>query len=539
MQTQSVKPEIQFAFLTNLSKARRGIPVRVDRSLEDKKLIWKKEPDRYAFERLKTRLTSAQTDILYSVKNHRRTAVKAHHALGKTFDAAIAQLWWIDCWSSHIGYITAPTWSQALALTFKQAKRLAMLNNLGFDILDSGLIRDKDPFKATERFIKALNAQNGEGFQGEHTAPILIVLDEATGIPSYIFDAAGGLMTNADCRILEIANPTDEATDFGEHCESANYNVLSFSALEHENIEAELLCQESPFPGAVSLQWLFEMLRDEAERVDSRSEDCFEFYTLEVIENALNGHPVNSRSEKCFYKPTAYFQGRVLGEFPTEASSKVIPKAWLKFLSEKPIKPGKVQIGCDVARFGDDRTTMFARIGQVVIKAKVLRKFDNLAVTQAIRDLVEEVIKYLVGFGFTVTKKDITIAIDTTGGLGTAPYDTLKSEGYSVVAVNSSSTPKDAEKYINVRSELWFDVRDRAKDNEIDYSRLEPDLKRALTKELGTPEYKVNAKGKKVVEDKAEIKKRLGASPDLADGFNLSFYEPLIQTSGSMDFEDY
>ena len=39
--------------------------------------------------------------------------------------------------------------------------------------------------------------------------------------------------------------------------------------------------------------------------------------------------------------------------------------------------------------------------------------------------------------------------------------------------------------------------------------------------------YKISG-GKKVVEEKNETKKRLGESPDLADGFNLSFYEPFI-----------
>jgi len=498
-------------------------------NLKDKFAVWREKPELYAKERLNLDLTEAQKDILYSVKNNRRTAVKAHHSLGKTFVAAIALLWWIDCWDAHIGYITAPTWSQALTLTFKQAKRLAMTNRLDFEILDSGLIRDRDKYRQTERFIRALNAQNGESFQGEHTAPILIVIDEATGVPGYIFDASGGLMTNENCRLIEIANPTDESTDFGEHCESPNYEVFSFSALTHPNIEAELKGETSPFPGAVSLTWLYEMLRDETETVESLAEDCFEFYSIEVIENALNGIPVSADSPRGIYKPTAYFQGRVLGEFPTEASTKVIPKGWLNNLPVKEISStGVIQIGCDTARFGDDRTTIFARVGQVVIIGKVIRKFDNLAVTGAIKDVYNETVRFCASHGRTATKRDVTISIDTTGGLGTAPYDILHSEGYTTRAVNSSASPKNAEKYINIRSELWFDVRDRFRDKEIDFSRLPVDIKRVLTKELATPLYTVNSKGKKVVEDKDKIKKRLGASPDLADGFNLAFYEMIV-----------
>ena len=509
-----------------------------DELLEQKRKVWRARPDLYAFERLGITLTASQIEILFSVRDNRRTAVKAHHALGKTFVAAIALLWWIDCQNRNIGYITAPTWGQALRLTFKQAKRLAIINKLDFEILDTGIIRDRDSFKATERFIQALNADSGEGFQGEHTAPILIVKDESTGVKQHIHEASEGLMTSSDCRMLEIANPTDEATEFGESCESPSYNTLSYSALEHENILAELQTKPAPFKGAISLLWLFEQMTDECEVVDSAGESCFEFYSLETIQNALEGIPAppiirdengkinHELSNWNWYKPTAFFEGRVLGEFPTEASSKVIPKGWLNALPVFEIScGGKIQLGCDTARFGDDRTTIFARIGKVVISARIIRKFDNIAVTNAIKEVAAEVIQFLAKLGIVATKKDIAINIDTTGGLGTAPYDYLKADGYNVNAINSSETANNADKYVNVRSELWFDVRDRFKDKEIDYSRLPLEIKRVLTKELATPLYKINSKGKKVVEEKADIKKRLGASPDVADGFNLCFYE--------------
>lgn len=505
---------------------------------EAQKEIWRDYPDVYAAERLNLALTMEQILILYSVKNNRRTAVKAHHSLGKTFVAAILLLWWIDCWKAHIGYVTAPTWGQALGLTFKQAKRLAIINKLDFQILNSGIIRDWDDFRATERFIKALNAESGEGFQGEHTAPILIVIEEAVGVANYIFEATEGLMTHPDCRELEIGNPTDEATIFGEHCELSTYEVFSFSALDHPNIVAELRSEPPPFPGAVRLLWLYEQLDKECDVVDSMIDDCFAFYTVDVVKAALHGTPAPEiqRDEKneiileesgmCIYKPTAFFQGRVLGDFPTEASNKVIPPGWVKFLPEKQVNPRhKIQLGCDVARFGDDRTTIFARIGAVALLAREIRKFDTIAIVSAIKDVLREVCKML-GLPEEYAKS-IHVNIDVTGGLGTGPYDMLKNEGYNVHGINSSEKAYDSELYKNRRSELWFQTRDRAKEKNLDFSRLAPDLRRRLIKELGTPLYKVRG-GKKVVEEKDETKKRLGASPDLADGLNLAYYEPII-----------
>ena len=185
-----------------------------------------------------------------------------------------------------------------------------------------------------------------KGFQGEHSAPILVILEEAVGVPAYIWEAADGLMTVPECRQLCIANPTDEATNFGVSCASANYNVLTVSALDHPNIQAEVFGHEPPFPKAVRLAWLEEMLEKECEAVDALSGDAFEF---------------PSGSGK-YWLPNAVFQGRVLGEFPSQADEQVIPRGWL---ASQPVleQKGQIEIGVDVARFGNDRTCIAVPAG--------------------------------------------------------------------------------------------------------------------------------------------------------------------------------
>ena len=53
-----------------------------------------------------------QQEILRSVATHRKTAVKACRASGKTFVAAIAVLWWLITRRNGIVVTTAPTWLQ-------------------------------------------------------------------------------------------------------------------------------------------------------------------------------------------------------------------------------------------------------------------------------------------------------------------------------------------------------------------------------------------------------------------------------------------
>jgi hypothetical protein len=456
---------------------------------------------------------------------NRRTIAKASHAVGKTWTAAVAANWFFDCWDEHIVYITAPTWQQCLGLTFKQIKRFRL--NLGLDgeILDSGLIRDADRRRAGAHFIKALNAGTGEGFQGEHSSEILIIMEEAVGVPNHIWSATDGLMTAAGCRTLCIANPTDEATVFGEACANGLYNVLTISALDHPNIHAELQAQPQPFPGAVNLLWLREMLQKECELADNPEGESFPFYSLDTLDLALSGVPVPDDAVRVYYRPTASFQGRVLGQFPTQADEQVIPRGWLDLLPE--LAPEKTpEIGCDVARYGSDRTTIATRCGPKVLSLQALRQLDNAQVTSALREAAAQAARwYNETFpdAEPIDAKQVTIRIDVTGGLGTGPFDTLKREGYRVVPCNAGAKPADKEQFINRRSEMWWVMRDRVREKRVDLSALPQEIRDSLKRELSTPKYKVDGAGRKVVEPKSDIKERLGASPDLADALNLAY----------------
>lgn len=794
---------------------------------------YRPDPHGYARDVLKVKLTPDQETMLSSIRDNRYTEVLASHAIGKTFTAAVAASWWYDCWLQHICYITAPSWGQALGLTFKQLKTMRRELQLPGNILDTGWVKDPDRVKEGAHYVQALNAETGEGFQGEHSAPILIVIEEGVGVPRYIWEAAKGLMTHPECfvgdtevsasqiqaatarfyqgavikiatangrnltvtpnhpiltlrgwvpaqclnegdqlvassdmqsvtsrivpnkenvpaavrevfeslsrtgssarregnrlqfhgdgidnevrvvypdgflrevvelsfseevskatlpdghlgkslnglrslssfcdtsntssrsvvrgfykglsfpltqlahaqgisladaarlgsllsqratdsgirysvqhgeflqrpvsilsdeisgcapsltfptsaqvdssvtqvscesfpigadlarqmmtvfpglialdqvvqvsneqfsgqvynlhtdtnwyfangiiahncRMFVIGNPTDEATEFGQAASSDKFHVLSISALDHPNIKAELSAETPPFPDAVRLLWVYEQLKDECDVVENLIEDAFEFYSLEQIQRALNGQP--AEYEPCYYMPSASFQGRVLGQFPTQADQQVIPRTWLKFQPVQKPK-GMPEIGCDIARFGDDRTTIFLRQGPCVLNARELRKMDNAEVESALRDMAQEAAS---AAGAGANPKRIKIKIDITGGLGTGPHDNLKRDGYTVIGVNSSERANDSEQYKNVRSELWFQMRYRARDKRLDLSRLRKDIRERLEKELSAPKYK--SPGQKIVEDKAQMKSRLGYSPDLADGCNLAFY---------------
>lgn len=495
-------------------------------------------PEDYCRQRLNVRLTPDQREMFQSLIDNRFTVIKASHAVGKTYWAAMAMNWWFDCWHQHIGYVTGPTWDQALGLTFKQAAKMRRENNLPGRIIDGrGLVRDEDDVAAVGHFFRALNAERGEGFQGEHTSDVLVVFEEGVGVPSYIWEAGRGLMTSPGCRMLAIGNPTDASTKFGEVCEESTWNVMSIAALDHPNIIAEMRGERQPFPHAVGLLWLVEMLETECEVSPTIEEDAFRYWRADLIRQCLDGKYTIPDADAyaaaapddprlCWYRPTSYFQSRALGEFPSVPDEQVIPSAWLKNL---PVIPDAMlygimpEIGCDVARMGIDRTTIIPVWGGACLPYHVVRRMDNVAVTSRLK-----MAAIATALTCAVDPKAIPMKIDITGGLGTGPFDYLKSEGYNVYGVNSSLRAYDQATYPNRRSELWFLGREGFRTKTSDLSRLAPTAYRLLCKELSLPHWKPDKAGRKVVEDKAEIKKRLGYSPDLADGYNLARTSPLV-----------
>src|SRR6185503_699265 len=110
-----------------------------------------------------------------------------------------------------------------------------------------------------------------------------------------------------------------------------------------------------------------------------------------------------------------------------QADENVIPRGWLENLPV--LEPeGPPEIGCDVARFGSDRTTIAVRRGPCAMSLREIRKMDTVAVAGAVIDTARE-----WGERTEVDPKKIAIKIDVTGGLGAGPYDNLRAQGYNAV----------------------------------------------------------------------------------------------------------
>ena len=177
---------------------------------------------------------------------------------------------------------------------------------------------------------------------------------------------------------------------------------------------------------------------------------------------------------------------------------------------------GEIVISCDVARFGDDSTVIFHRKGFKVFTPIHIKKCTLTTVAERIELLYDELRGY-----YPSTK--ITINIDATG-LGIGVVDMLSAKYLPNVHINAisfSNSPMNKDKYVDITSEMMFNVRDILRDEVVELPAIE-----VLITELGGRLYSVDNKGRYKAENKKDYKKRLGKSPDYADALMLLFYKP-------------
>lgn len=168
---------------------------------------------------------------------------------------------------------------------------------------------------------------------------------------------------------------------------------------------------------------------------------------------------------------------------------------------------GGYVLGCDVARFGSDRTVLFLRKGLKVIDHAIYNKTSIPDTFRYVKEMIEKV---------TENKQDVLINIDDTG-LGGGVTDLLQEDDYNVNPVNNGAKAIDEDKFYNVISEMWFYFKSVIAEADI------PNIPELL-EELTDRVYEYDNKERKKIESKENYKKRNNKSPDLADALLLCYY---------------
>ena len=165
-------------------------------------------------------------------------------------------------------------------------------------------------------------------------------------------------------------------------------------------------------------------------------------------------------------------------------------------------------LGVDVARFGDDESVLFKRQGRVAFAPLRMRNLDSLEGGAHTGRIASE-------WGAD------SIQIDATGGFGAGWYDQLKGMGWTTaLPVQFAGQAHQPDRFWNKRAEMIWDMMVWIKEG----GALPPVPEMVIG--LSTMTYSL--KGSRIiVEEKDQIKVRIGRSPDLEDALACTFAYPV------------
>jgi hypothetical protein len=418
---------------------------------------------------------SIQERIAESVLKHPYTAVPSCFGSGKDWIAARLICWWVS--TGGIAVTTADTYRQVRDILWRELRKAHHRGLLPGNIPS---VESRWEVPETGAFAIGIKPEdyNPEGFQGIHGRRVLVVIDEANGVGSDLWDASKGLVVNEASRILAIGNPYEPQGPFFAACRSSTWHVITISVFDTPNFTGE------PVPD-----------KAQAELVSP-------FWLEQRQAEGLEGTP--------------WWQAKVLGQFPDTASNAVIPLAWVEAARARPqVTDAREWAGLDVARFGSDDSVLVEGSGNGPETAAVVHGQDTMVIA---------------GMGKSyLDRRRGTLAVDVIG-VGAGVVDRIREQhpAGTLLAINVADAPqRDAELLLNLRAQLWWDVRrqlDPTSDDLLSLQRLDEQTYQRLRAELTAPTYRMTSSGKIQIESKEELKARGLPSPDLADAFNLAIH---------------
>jgi hypothetical protein len=459
----------------------------------------------FALDVLGVHLDNDQKCILESIQNNKRITVRSSNARGKDYVAAVASLCFIYTKYPAKVINTAPTGRQVVSVMMSEIGKLHANapNALGGDVLSTRISFEGHKDHFLEGFKSA--DKDTEAWQGYHSQNLMLVITEASGISDETFHSIEGILTG-DSKLVLIGNPIRNTGEYAKSFKSSNFIKFSLSALNAPNV----LAKKTVIPGQVDWDWVDDKVKRWAVQIDEKDVDSTQYDFKWENENG-----------SFWYRPDDLFKVKVLGEFPSEDESQLIPMAWVEASFDRwrewqaaGSKNGEpLRLGVDVAGMGRDKTVYVHKHGKVVSKIESASHADHMETTGRIKNILQYGDKAF---------------IDTIGE-GAGVYSRLKEQDVSAISVKFSEGAEGytdftgQRTFANMRAYLHWAIRDSLDPKFKQGLALPPDDE--LLEELTAISIKkLRSDGSIILEEKDEIKKRLGRSPDKSDALANTFY---------------
>ncbi len=450
------------------------------------------------------------------VKNWIR--IEAGHGVGKTNLASMIVSHFFDCFVPSITTCYAPTYVQVNDLLFKEIRKWRTKNNLQGNILKKPELQAPVDYKMADWWaIGKAVGDSTESIQGQHDGYMLFILDEAEGLPQYLYDAVLSMASGGKCIIILLANPKTTNSPFHELKSKPYVNNFRINCLNHPNVTSGY----EKIRGAVTRNYVRSMIYDHCKPYHEMDESRYTF-TVDWLDGIwlpdneflfrVMGIAPNTLNYNSFFN-IAQVENRVIAN-----NSNQLDRA-LFYLTEGIDNNKVLQIGIDVARQGDDYATIYSTYAGIVKCEYRLQYSELIDFKLSILELLENFSSLPIDY--------VSIRVDATGnGWGVVDYLNMmdfEPFGYEVYIhpIQNNEQAQDSDLYANKVTEMYLLASKALNDCKI----VEFDNVNQLQFELTNRFFDYIIRGKrevKILESKKNYKSRHKNSPDDADGFVLS-----------------
>jgi hypothetical protein len=429
---------------------------------------------------------SKQREILASVRDNRKTLVKSCHAVGKSWLSGRIAAWWLDIWPTGTAFVvtSAPSGPQIKAILWREIGRAFTRGKLAGRVNQTEWFMKVDGKEEIVAFGRKPDDHDPAAFQGIHARRVLIIFDEANGIRGPLHEAAGSLMANDESKMLMIGNPDDPTGEYYEAAKpGSGWNVVTVSAFDSPNFTGEFV------PVSVATQLIGKTYVEEKRRKWAP--------LWRWTEDEKRCVPPDGVDPETDPNCSPLWKSKILGVFPekTEAGG-LLPISWVKaaqlrdLSSTKFAKDAVNELGADIGGGGDDSATCH-RHGDVYRIIRSYTEPDTMVQCGIICDDLNTT-------GATCVK------IDKIGiGWGIVNRGQELKKSFIGINVGEGATDDQTasdERFLNLKMELWWNVRNLFERGMIDIDPDDEDLAAELMsiryERLSTGKMKISTKRK-------------------------------------------
>ena len=454
---------------------------------------------------------SRQREIIRSVQNNPRTAVRACHSSSKTFTAAEIAVIFYNLHPAGLVITTAPIFMQVEMLLWSEINKIYINSNI---VLMGKCLQTeiKDPLSEERHFALGFSTDKPKKAEGWHAWDILFIFDEAKGVESWMWDSAQGAMTGGNSKWLVIS--TTDGVEVGSkffNCfqPGSKWNQIHISAYDSPMATGEQFEKlVFPEPGNIT-----KFHREYVNPKDAK----IQLATQEWIDDRAD-----TNNPDGWGKDSVLFKTKVEGKLCDMGSNAIIKlsqvkRMWANQDDSNFDCTGKRRAGIDVAWGGENATVCWKAKGQKVLALPLVIETPDLPPKDIVSYQGTRIAEYLQTGPY---EEGYEIKIDVaSGGIGLASW--LQGKGFNVVCVNNAAVSDMPDMYDDMASQMWFEGAKIIQD--IACPKV-PRLERELVQRMQVP---LTRKGKQKVEPKKEYIKRGFKSPDYGDAFLLVWHEQI------------